>query len=252
MRNLLLTLRYIGTAYSGWQVQQNAPTVQQTLQDAVERLFGVRENITGCSRTDSGVHANMYCCNIRTSSALPCEVVVRGLNAHLPDDISVLSCEEVDYDFHARYDCSGKEYIYIIHNSHIRDPFLVNRCWDFNKKIDADFLNSQAQHFCGEHDFKAFCSVGSSVQSTIRNIDYFKVERNGENVILSVKANGFLYNMVRIMVGTLTDITLGRIKSDTIPDIIASLDRTKAGITAPPQGLYLNQVFYSGAEKDGQ
>lgn len=247
-----MTIRYLGSAYSGWQVQLNAPTVQQTLQDAVEKLFGVRENVVGCSRTDSGVHANMYCCNIRTDSELPCDVVVRALNAHLPVDIAVLSCNEVSFDFHARYDCAGKEYIYIIHNSAIRDPFLVNRCWNFNKHINADFLNSQAQAFCGEHDFKAFCSAGSSVQSTVRNVEYFKVERSGDNVIMSVKANGFLYNMVRIMVGTLTDITLGRIQPDTIPDIISSLDRARAGITAPPHGLYLNRVFYSGAEKDGK
>ncbi|MBR4049602.1 MAG: tRNA pseudouridine(38-40) synthase TruA [Clostridia bacterium] len=248
MRNILLTIKYLGTAYSGWQVQANAPSVQQTLQDAVEKLFGVRENVVGCSRTDAGVHANMYCCNVRTSSSLPCDVVVRGLNAHLPDDIAVLSCRDVDYDFHARYDCCGKEYIYIIHNSHIRDPFLLGRSWDFKKQIDADFLNEQAQGFVGTHDFKAFCASGSSVQSTVRTVKSFRVTRDGENVIMSVKADGFLYNMVRIMVGTLTDITLGRIKPDTIPEIIASCERKNAGVTAPPQGLYLNRVYYSGEE----
>ena len=248
MRNILLTIKYLGTAYSGWQVQANAPSVQQTLQDAVEKLFGVRENVVGCSRTDAGVHANMYCCNVRTSSSLPCDVVVRGLNAHLPDDIAVLSCRDVDYDFHARYDCCGKEYIYIIHNSHIRDPFLLGRSWDFKKQIDADFLNEQAQGFVGTHDFKAFCASGSSVQSTVRTVKSFRVTRDGENVIMSVKADGFLYNMVRIMVGTLTDITLGRIKPGTIPEIIASCERKNAGVTAPPQGLYLNRVYYSGEE----
>ena len=248
MRNILLTIKYLGTAYSGWQVQANAPSVQQTLQDAAEKLFGVRENVVGCSRTDAGVHANMYCCNVRTSSSLPCDVVVRGLNAHLPDDIAVLSCRDVDYDFHARYDCCGKEYIYIIHNSHIRDPFLLGRSWDFKKQIDADFLNEQAQGFVGTHDFKAFCASGSSVQSTVRTVKSFRVTRDGENVIMSVKADGFLYNMVRIMVGTLTDITLGRIKPDTIPEIIASCERKNAGVTAPPQGLYLNRVYYSGEE----
>ena len=248
MRNILLTIKYLGTAYSGWQVQANAPSVQETLQDAVERLFGVRESVVGCSRTDAGVHANMYCCNIRTGSALPCDVAVRGLNAHLPDDIAVLSCRDVDYDFHARYDCRGKEYIYIIHNSHIRDPFLLGRSWDFKKHIDARFLNEQAQGFVGTHDFKAFCASGSSVQSTVRTVKSFRVTRDGENVIMSVSADGFLYNMVRIMVGTLTDITLGRIKPDTIPEIIASLERKNAGITAPPQGLYLNRVYYSGEE----
>ncbi|MBQ7101505.1 MAG: tRNA pseudouridine(38-40) synthase TruA [Clostridia bacterium] len=248
MRNLLLTIKYLGTAYSGWQVQANAPSVQETLQDAVERLFGVRESVVGCSRTDAGVHANMYCCNIRTGSSLPCDVIVRGLNAHLPDDIAVLSCRDVEYDFHARYDCCGKEYIYIIHNSHIRDPFLLGRSWDFKKHIDTEFLNEQAQAFVGTHDFKAFCASGSSVQSTVRTVKSFRVTRDGENVIMSVSADGFLYNMVRIMVGTLTDITLGRIKPDTIPEIIASCERKNAGVTAPPQGLYLNRVYYSGEE----
>lgn len=248
MRNILLTIKYLGTAYSGWQVQANAPSVQETLQDAVERLFGVRESVVGCSRTDAGVHANMYCCNIRTGSSLPCDVIVRGLNAHLPDDIAVVSCRDVDYDFHARYDCCGKEYIYIIHNSHIRDPFLLGRSWDFKKQIDTEFLNEQAQAFVGTHDFKGFCASGSSVQSTVRTVKSFRVTRDGENVIMSVSADGFLYNMVRIMVGTLTDITLGRIKPDTIPEIIASCERKNAGVTAPPQGLYLNRVYYSGEE----
>ncbi len=250
MRNLLLTIQYVGTRFSGWQVQANAVSVQQSLQDAIEKLFGVRENVVGCSRTDAGVHANMYCCNIRTESALPCETVVRGLNAHLPPDIAVLSCCEVDYDFHARYSCIGKEYIYLIHNSPVRNPFLKDRCWDFKKPIDAKLLNNEAQAFCGEHDFKAFCSAGSSVQTTVRRVEAFSVERQNDDVIMSVKADGFLYNMVRIMVGTLTDITMGRIKVGSIGSIIDSLDRTKAGITAPPQGLYLNRVFYSGENQD--
>ena len=251
MRNLLLTIRYLGTAYSGWQVQVNAPSVQQALQDAVEKLFCVRENIVGCSRTDAGVHANMYCCNIRTESSLPCDVVMRGLNAYLPCDISVIGCREVDYDFHARYDCIGKEYVYLIRNTSVPDPFLYGRCWSFNKKIDAEFLNKQAQAYCGTHDFKAFCSSGSSVQSTVRTVKRFSVEREDDMIKMFVEADGFLYNMVRIMVGTLTDISLGKIKEDTIEDIINSLDRTRAGITAPPQGLYLNKVFYEGCEKFG-
>lgn len=248
MRNLLLTIKYIGTAYSGWQVQPNAPTVQQTLQDAVERLFGVRENVTGCSRTDSGVHANMYCCNIRTQSLLPCETVVRGLNAHLPDDIAVVNCKEVGFDFHARYDCKGKEYIYKIRNSHIRDPFSVGLCWQFKPHIDAAFLNEQAQSFCGTHDFLSFCSAGSSVKDTVRTVSKFEVNRYGDEVIMCVMADGFLYNMVRIMVGTLTDIAIGKISRDTLPSIIDSTDRSKAGITAPPKGLYLNRVYYGGDE----
>lgn len=251
MRNLLLTIRYLGTAYSGWQVQNNAPSVQQTLQDAVEKLFCVRENVVGCSRTDAGVHANMYCCNIRTESNLPCDVVVRGLNAYLPDDIAAVDCKEVGYDFHARYDCKGKEYVYLIRNSSVPDPFMTGRSWQFNKLIDVEFLNLQAQQYCGTHDFKAFCSAGSSVQSTVRTVESFSVSRENDTVRMCVTADGFLYNMVRIMVGTLTDITLGRIKPDTISDIITSLDRSRAGITAPPQGLYLNKVFYEECETNG-
>ncbi len=251
MRNLLLTIKYLGTAYSGWQVQHNAPSVQQTLQDSIEKLFCVRENIVGCSRTDAGVHANMYCCNIRTESSLSCDVVVRGLNAYLPDDISVVSCVEVDYDFHARYDCKGKEYVYLIRNSPIPDPFMHGRCWQFNKPIDAKLLDNCAKAFCGTHDFKAFCSAGSSVQSTVRTVSDFSVQRENDIIKMSVTADGFLYNMVRIMVGTLTDITLGRINAESLPQIIESLDRNRAGITAPPQGLYLNRVFYEGCEMSG-
>lgn len=251
MRNLLLTIKYLGTAYSGWQVQNNAPSVQQTLQDAVEKLFCVRENIVGCSRTDAGVHANMYCCNIRTQSELPCDVIVRGMNAYLPHDICAVSCREVDYDFHARYDCIGKEYVYMIRNSPLPDPFLFGRCWQFNKHIDADLLNECAQAYCGTHDFRAFCSSGSSVQTTVRTVTGFSVSRENDLIKMTVSADGFLYNMVRIMVGTLTDITLGKISPDEISAIIDSLDRSRAGVTAPPQGLYLNKVYYKGCEDLG-
>ena len=244
MRNLLLTIRYCGANYSGWQVQANAPTVQQTFQDAVERLFQARENVTGCSRTDSGVHANMYCCNIRTASALPCGTVVKGLNAYLPEDIAVLACEEVNYDFHARYDCTGKEYRYIIRNHPVRDPFLIGRCWHFRPELDAELMHEQAQAFVGEHDFSAFCASGASTVNNVRTVSSFSVERRGDEILFHVTADGFLYNMVRIMVGTLADLSLGKIPPGTIPSILVSRDRERAGVTAPPQGLYLNKVFY--------
>ena len=225
-------------------MQSNAPSVQQTLQDSVEKLFCVRENIIGCSRTDAGVHANMYCCNIRTQSKLPCDVVVRGLNAYLPSDISVIDCREVEYDFHARYDCAGKEYVYLIRNSPIHDPFSFGRCWSFNKHIDADFLDGQAQAYCGTHDFKAFCSAGSSVQSTLRTVKSFSVKRDGDMIKMSVEADGFLYNMVRIMVGTLLRVQQGKIAPDEISQIIEKKNRKYAGPTAQACGLYLNKVNY--------
>lgn len=244
MRNLALTIKYVGTAYSGWQAQLNAPSIQQTLRESVEKFIGGSVSINGCSRTDAGVHANTYCCNFRTDSSLKCATVVNALNAYLPDDIVAIACEEKPIDFHARFDCLGKQYIYKIHNSYISDPFQIDRCWEFRKHIDEKLLNEQAQHLVGTHDFASFCSAGSVVKSTVRTVKSFSVARNGDDVIMSVEADGFLYNMVRIMVGTLTDITMGRIAVDEIPQIILAKDRTKAGVTAPPQGLYLNKVYY--------
>jgi tRNA pseudouridine38-40 synthase len=244
LRNLLLTIKYLGTAYCGWQVQVNAPSVQQTLQDAVEKLFCVRENVVGCSRTDAGVHANMYCCNIRTESKLPTDIVVRGLNAYLPHDICVISCREVDNDFHARYDCVSKQYVYRVWNTNYKNPFLENRAWRYKNKLDEAFLNEQAQQFVGTYDFKAFCSSGSSVEDTVRTVKAFSVERNGDEVLFFVEADGFLYNMVRIMVGSLIEISENKIEKDKLLDIIKSGDRNLAGRTAPPQGLYLNKVNY--------
>lgn len=244
MRNLLLRLMYNGTAYHGWQVQPNGITVQEALQDAVEKIFGVRENVTGCSRTDSGVHANDFCCNIRTENPIDCYPLVAALNAVLPYDISVKSAEEVPFDFHARYNCVSKQYVYKVWNTNYKNPFLENRAWHYKNKLDEAFLNEQAQQFVGTYDFKAFCSSGSSVEDTIRTVKAFSVERNGDEVLFLVEADGFLYNMVRIMVGSLIEISENKIEKNKLLDIIKSGDRNLAGRTAPPQGLYLNKVNY--------
>lgn len=244
MRNLLLTLSYDGSAYHGWQVQQNASTVQECLQNAMERLFGERLAVVGCSRTDTGVHAHMFCCNFKTDSALPCERVAAALNAYLPFDVAVTSCSEVNGDFHARYSCTAKEYQYLIWNSPVRNPFYHRRALHYNRPLDADFLNEQARDFLGEYDFSAFCASGSSVQSKIRCIKSAGAAREGDMVSFSVAADGFLYNMVRIMVGTLLGIHEGKIKKDSIRDIILSKDRARAGVTAPAEGLYLERVYY--------
>lgn len=244
MRNLLLTLSFDGTAYHGWQVQENALTVQQTLQDALEHICGVRDNIVGCSRTDSGVHANMYCCNLRTEHTIPCERLTAALNAVLPKDIAVSACREVPYDFHARYDCTSKQYIYKIWNSPNKNPFLYNYSLHYKYPIDAEMLDSQARLYVGEYDFSSFCASGSSVVSTVRNVTNAGVARDGDMLVFTVEANGFLYNMVRIMVGTLIDISSGKLEKDTIGDIIAAKNRAFAGFTAPAHGLYLNKVNY--------
>ncbi len=244
MRNLLLTLSFDGSAYHGWQVQENAVTVQQALQDALEHICGVRDNIVGCSRTDSGVHANMYCCNLRTEHTIPCDRLVTALNAVLPRDIAVSNCEQVPFDFHARYDCTSKEYIYKIWNSPNKNPFLYNYSLHYKYPLDAEMLDGQAKQYIGEYDFASFCAAGSSVASTVRNVTNASVTRDGDMVVFTVEANGFLYNMVRIMVGTLIDISSGKREKDSIGDIISAKNRDRAGFTAPPHGLYLNKVNY--------
>lgn len=244
MRNILLTLTYDGTHFHGWQVQPNGITVQQTFQDAIEKILGVRENIVGCSRTDAGVHANEFCCNMRTESTIELTKLVGSLNGVLPDSIAVKKAVEVPFEFHARYDCVGKQYVYRVWNSRSRNPFLVNYAYHYKNRLDADMLNEQAQYFVGRHDFAAFCASGSSVEDTVRTVKSFSVVRNGDEVDFYVEADGFLYNMVRIMVGSLIEISENRIELDKLDDIIECRDRKAAGRTAPANGLYLNKVYY--------
>ncbi len=244
MKNFLLEISYNGAKYHGWQVQSNAVTVQEKLQDAIESVFGKREDVKGCSRTDSGVHANMFCCNFRTEKDIPVSKIPAALNANLPLDISVKSCKEVSYDFHARYDCKGKEYVYKIWNAQERNPFYNSLYYHYKYNLDADILNSEAQSFVGVHDFSSFCAAGSSVEDMTREIYSCRVERQGDEVLFYVSGNGFLYNMVRIMVGTLLDISSGKIEKGKISEIISAENREKAGFTAPPEGLYLNKVYY--------
>lgn len=244
MKNYLLTICFDGTNYHGWQVQENAVTVQETLQNAAERILGKRENVIGCSRTDALVHAHMFCCNMRTEKNVAPEKLQTALNAVLPRDIAVLDCGEVPYDFHARYDCTGKTYQYLILNRQVRDPFYENRAYHYPWHIHADFLNEQAQQFLGLHDFSAFCASKTAVEDKVREIRRAAVERDGDFVKITVEGNGFLYNMVRIMVGTLLEINSGKLPRDSVTAILESKDRAKAGATAPAQGLYLHKVYY--------
>ncbi|MBQ8210875.1 MAG: tRNA pseudouridine(38-40) synthase TruA [Clostridia bacterium] len=244
MRNLKLKLMYNGKAYHGWQVQANADTVQGRLESAVEAVFGEHLTVYGCSRTDAGVHANEYFCNFRTEKSISCESVVKALNANLPDDIAVFACEEVREDFHSRFDCKSKRYVYKIWNSQIKNPFLTHTACHYKYRLDENLLNEAAQSFIGTYDFKAFCSAGSSVTDTVRTVKAASVVRQGDTVIFSVEADGFLYNMVRIMVGTLINVNEGKIDKNDIQYIIRSADRANAGVTAPAQGLFLDKVFY--------
>ncbi len=244
MRRLLITLRFDGTDYCGWQVQPNGVSVQQRVQDALEQAFGVRLPASGCSRTDSGVHAREFCFHTDTSVAIPCEKVPLALNRFLPDDIAVTDCREVPHDFHARYSCKGKTYVYRICDAKVRDPFNTRFTAYHRGRLDADRMNAAAAAFLGTHDFSAFCASGSSVEDKVRTVSEAKVERVGDEVRFTVTADGFLYNMVRIMAGTLLDVSLGLIDSAGMSDIIASRDREKAGRTAPARGLTLEKVSY--------
>lgn len=244
MRNLLLTISYDGSNYHGWQVQKNAVTVQEVFQNAVKKLFKQNIDIKGCSRTDSGVHANKYCVSFKTDTDIPCENIIMALNSYLPDDIAVLNCTDMDIDFHARYSVVKKEYVYIINNSKIRNPFLRNYAFWYRYDINADYLNEQAQAFVGTYDYSGFCSANSGVEDTVRTVQSFEVSRKGDMVYFKVSADGFLYNMVRIMVGTLLFVNEGKIKKDELKNVILSKNRKLAGKTAPPQGLYLNDVIY--------
>ncbi len=243
-RNLLLTLQFCGSRYHGFQVQKNAVTVCQVVQDAIEKVFGSRLDVKGCSRTDTGVHALMYCMSMRCWMGIPCDKLVYALNQHLPEDVVVTYCKEVPLEFHARYSAMGKEYIYKIHNSRIGDPFSPNLRYRYGYPLDEAFLDKQAKAFIGTHDFSAFQSKGSDVEDTVRTIWDFSVTRQGDQVAFVVRGDGFLYNMVRIMVGTLVYIAMGKIAPGSIPVILASKDRAQAGKTMPACGLYLSKVFY--------
>ncbi|MCR5019423.1 tRNA pseudouridine(38-40) synthase TruA [Ruminococcus sp.] len=250
MRYFKMTLAYDGSNYHGWQRQSNALAVQEVVEDAIFKLTGENVVVQGCSRTDAGVHAREYVLSFGLELPINCRGIQLGLNSWLPDDISVIGCEEADEGFHARYMCKGKEYEYIVHNSRIKDPFMRNTAFRNTYPIDEVLLDRAAKDFVGEHDFKAFCSTACDKEITVRKIYRFDVRREGDKVIFTVAGNGFLYNMVRIMVGTLLFINEGKIAADAIPRILDSKDRKKAGKTVPPQGLYLNKVYYDEVSVD--
>ncbi len=245
VRNLLLTLCYDGKCFHGWQIQQNAFTVQEALQTALGKIIGDGFDVKGCSRTDSGVHANMYCVSLKTAHPIPCERLKAALNRWLPLSVAVLDCTQVDADFHARYSCKSKEYIYKIWNSQVRNPFLEGYALHYRYPLNVQQLNRAAQAYVGLHDFTSFCTLDNREQGDMRrNVMLFSVTREGDMVIMRVEADGFLYNMVRIMVGTLLRVAQGKIPPDGIPAIIEKRDRKYAGPTAQACGLYLNKVRY--------
>ena len=241
-------IKYLGTDFCGFQVQNNGRTVQGELSLACLELFGKPARVTGCSRTDSGVHANEFCLTIECDGAtVPPSKLPLAIARFLPSDLSLYYAEECADDFHPRYSVKHKEYLYRIKNSRISDPFEVNRAWLYPMDIDQsalELMRAAAAHIVGYHDFAAFMAEGSDVKDTHRTVKYLEIDRDGDVISVRIAAAGFLYNMVRIIVGTLCDVAAGRILPGDIPGIIESRDRGRAGVTAPPEGLYLNRVVY--------
>ena len=245
--NVLLRLAYDGTNYCGFQVQPNGVSVAQVLQDAIEAVFGSRLDIKGCSRTDAGVHALAFALNFSTESKIPVEKIPIALNTKLPADIRVLSAREVPAEFHARYAAHNKTYQYRIRNSVIESPFDCRYTVRVPRPLDVDAMNAAAQSCIGQHDFTAFCAAGSSAAAhgdTVRTITDCHVTRTGDVVTISVTADGYLYNMVRILAGTLVEAGLGRMTAQDVAAALAARDRTMAGPTMPAKGLFLYEVAY--------
>ena len=246
VRNLKVCVAYNGAAYHGFQRQNNAVTIQQTIEECIAKLLKQNVTINGCSRTDTGVHAREFYFNCRLDTSIPCGGFVKGLNALLPDDIAILSCEDADDDFHARFCAKGKEYIYIVKNTPVRDVFSQKLALHYAGRLDEKIMDKAAKLFIGEHDFAAFCKAEAKehLKSTVRTIYDFSVTKNGDEVIFKVSGNGFLHNMVRIMVGTLIYVSENKRSEDDIRRSLENGDREDAGKTIPPEGLYLNKVFY--------
>ena len=250
---ILLRISFLGTNYCGYQVQPNGITVQQRLNEATKSLFGYDCDIIGCSRTDSGVHANEFCVTVTKKkesfleTSIPTDKIPQALACYLPKDISVISAVEVDESFHPRYDVKYKEYVYHIWNRPTKNPFLADRSWHCPKAITREgiqAMNEAARILEGKHDFAAYMAADTKIKDTVRTVYSASVTECDGLITFRVSADGFLYNMVRIFMGTLVDVAYGRLSPADIEKITASRDRTRAGATAPPEGLFLNKVVY--------
>lgn len=258
MKNIALILCYDGTNYHGWQTQKNGVTIQQTLTEAINQILKCNTYVSGVGRTDAGVHARKYVANFKANSTIPLERLPLAINAVLPDDITVLNAIEVDENFDARFNCTKKEYAYYIYSSKINDPFLSKRAYRTTYPLDIHKMNEGAKFFVGTHDFAAVRSVGTPVKSTVRTIfhcqaeyveNYNFVMQDTKLIRIRVCGDGFLYNMVRAISGTLMYVGSGKLKPEQIKEILQSCDRASAGPTLPANGLYMNRLWYDNTDE---
>lgn len=244
MRRIRLTVAYDGTQYCGWQVQPNGITIEEVLNRALSRLTGEEIQVIGASRTDSGVHAMGNVAVFDTASRIPADRFAMALNRNLPEDIVVTCSEEVAGDFHPRYrDCS-KTYEYRILNARVPDPTRRKTTYFVSYDLDLEAMREASAYFLGEHDFASFCNVRTNVSSTVRTVSDLTIRREGDEIRIRITGNGFLYNMVRIIVGTLVRVGRGYYRPEQVLEILEAKKRTEAGVTAPPQGLFLMEIRY--------
>ena len=249
VRNLLFTIEYDGSEYHGWQIQPKYKTVQGTMEKELGKLFRVPVQLNGTSRTDAGVHAFGQRATFSGEFGIPTERIQFAANNLLPGSIHISKVQEVPARFHARFDATAKTYRYVIRNTQHRNVFDRNYCWYVGPTLDVAAMKEAAVHFVGAHDFKSCQATGGPEKhSTVRTVMDLQVDKQDEKITIEITGDGFLYNMVRIIVGTLVHVGLGRIKPNQIEEILQSKDRARAGRTAPPQGLYLVQVYYERME----
>ncbi|KPU42601.1 tRNA pseudouridine synthase A [Oxobacter pfennigii] len=239
-----MTIEYDGTNYSGWQIQKNSVSIQESIEKAIITVTGQSINLTGSSRTDAGVHAKGMTANFFCDTTIPEKSIAAAINSKLPEDIAILDAQYVDENFHSRYSSTGKRYSYTILNRRVSSPLLRNFAAHVWYPLCIDSMREACKYFLGTQDFSAFMSTGSSVKTTIRTIRLLNLVHSDDIIKLYIEADGFLYNMVRIISGTLIDIGRGIISPNDITRIIESKDRERAGKTAPPQGLCLEEVYY--------
>ncbi len=244
MRNIKIIIEYDGKDWGGWQKQPNKLNIQGEIERAIEEITGEKVQLIASGRTDAGVHALAQVANFKIEKDIPVEKIPYALNSKLKKSIRIISAEEVDEKFHSRYTCKRKTYKYIINNSLQGTAIYRNLQYHFPEKLDEEKMNEGIKYLIGEHDFKSFKASGTSSKSSVRIIYNANVKREGEIVTIELTGNGFLYNMVRIIAGTLVDVGIGKIKPEDVKTILEAKDRLKAGKTLPPTGLYLVDVKY--------